>query len=157
MKSKGTYLISKTNTATKHDPTDDEHGKILSRSVKNRTDYEEYSGNQHGQSPSEPSSGVGGEESGGQTGKVERRSEQLEALIVILAVITVFIFQCLPVNHWEELLQERFHRRHSTWKTKEKLINFFLKNKKFGQPNKGKIVISKLFKLLNELLNIQYK
>ncbi|KAM6547776.1 hypothetical protein CsatB_019452 [Cannabis sativa] len=53
-----TYLISKTNTTTKHEPSKDKHKEVDSSSIKNGANYEENAGNQHGQPSSEASGGV---------------------------------------------------------------------------------------------------
>lgn len=65
IKKKKKNLISETHTATKQDPSDDEHGKVLSSSINNRTENKENPSNQHGYSSSKRSGCVGGEESGG--------------------------------------------------------------------------------------------
>ncbi|KAF4365024.1 hypothetical protein F8388_001772 [Cannabis sativa] len=62
-----TYLISKTNTTTKHEPSKNKHDKVDSSSIKNGANYEENAGNQHGQPSSEASGCVRSTKGGNQS------------------------------------------------------------------------------------------
>lgn len=115
-------MISETNTAAKKNPSDDKHCKILCSPVKNNTDNEKDSGNEHGEPPAEIAGGVGGKEGCGEPRKVQRGREQLQSLVVILAVVALFILVLLTIHRREELFEKIVHRRHTTFMNK---IYFF--------------------------------
>lgn len=83
------YLIRETDSTAQQNPPDDEHCKVLGGGVEDHTGNEEDPRDEHGWPPAEPSGGVRREESWDQSSEVERRCEQLQALVIVLAVVAV--------------------------------------------------------------------
>ena len=112
-------LVGETDAAAEQDPADDKHSEVLGGPVEDDADDEEDAGDEHGEAASEAAGGVGGEEGGGEAGEVERRGEELQALVVVLAVVALLVL-VLPAQHRrEELTQEIVHRCHSACKNKQ--------------------------------------
>ncbi len=80
------HLISETHAPAKKDSADDEHGKILSCSVEDDTDTEAETSDEHGGFPAIPPGNRRRKEGGHQTCQVERGSESLQLLVIVLAI-----------------------------------------------------------------------
>lgn len=109
------YLVGEADAAAEQDPADDEHGEVLGGAVEDHPHDEEDAGDQHGEAPAEAPRRVRGEEGGRQPREVQRRREQLQRLVIVLAVVTLLVLQFLPQHRREELAQEVVHRRHTTY------------------------------------------
>lgn len=147
------YLVSKTDPAAEQNPSDDEHGEVHGRGVEHDPEHEEGPRDEHRQPPPEPPRGVGREEGGCEAGEIEGGGEELEAPVVVLAVVAVYPrLLDPPVHHREELLQEVGHRCHSSCEDEQ---DRFTSNAREFQDLEMRLILHFFFLLVSFLLRLE--
>lgn len=110
------YLIGKADATTEKDSTDNKHGEVLRGAVKDDAGDEEQARRKHGESASQAAGGIRSEQGGREAGQVERRREQLQTLVVELAVAALLDCILLQFQYRrKELTKKVIHRRHAAF------------------------------------------
>lgn len=98
MREKLTNLVSKTDAKAKEKSSNDKHNEVFCEGVKRDADQEDDGGNLHSALASVSAANSGGAKAGNESSEVERGCEELEALVVILAIV-VFMHLVLFYVH----------------------------------------------------------
>lgn len=82
-------MVSETDAKAKEKSSNDEHNEVDGEAVESNSDQEDEGGKLHGELAAVRAANSGCNKTGQESSEVERRREQLEALVVVLAVVVL--------------------------------------------------------------------